>query len=469
MFWNKYPYTDFHELNLDMILSMMKELNHDWDEFKAVNEITNAGAWDITKQYQAWTVVSDNNAGYISLKPVPAGVAISNTEYWGLIADYDMLITDLSDRIATLEGKVATLESDNKTNKANITKLRSKLTSKCNRDVIIIGDSYSDGATDAAKIIAASGIFKTCEVVAAGGRGFTGKEGAQGGDTGSALEWYTLFDNWLALKSPDYVADIDDVYIFGGFNDTYGSISIIRNHMRTFFEHFRELLPNVQFHLGVYAWAGKELSISTPNETHEGYTWRKKIRDIVYPAYATCVEYGCEYLGGILMPLHNYTKSFDDTHYHPSDDASAEAANEMLAMMLGTDTIYNGDQADFCTYDFVYSNINWCAVTKFKDHMHIEGNGTAFRAQTNTAVNTLGDTKLTYAQSTGKSDYIAFDGTSNRFSMIPCMYNYNSTGYPGYLLMENNEELWLLAGGSIPANTQILITIGSADLPLLDC
>ena len=103
MFFNEYPYTNFHELNLDMILHLMKKLNAEWDEFTAVNKITNAGAWDITKQYQAWTVVSDNNIGYISLKPVPAGVAITNTEYWGVIADYDILITDLSNRISMLE------------------------------------------------------------------------------------------------------------------------------------------------------------------------------------------------------------------------------------------------------------------------------------------------------------------------------------------------------------------------------
>ena len=93
--FNKYPYTDFHEINLDWIIAQIKQLHHDYDEFKAVNTITNAGAWDITKQYQSWTIVSYGTAGYISLKPVPAGVAITNIEYWGLVADYDILITNL--------------------------------------------------------------------------------------------------------------------------------------------------------------------------------------------------------------------------------------------------------------------------------------------------------------------------------------------------------------------------------------
>ena len=53
MFYNEYPYTNFHELNLDMILRMIHEMHKEITEFEAVNKITNAGAWDITKQYQA--------------------------------------------------------------------------------------------------------------------------------------------------------------------------------------------------------------------------------------------------------------------------------------------------------------------------------------------------------------------------------------------------------------------------------
>lgn len=110
MSFNLYPYTDFHEINLDWIIRKIKELGQAFNDFEAVNKITNAGAWDITKQYQAWTVVSDNNIGYISLKPVPAGIDINNTEYWGVIADYNILITDLSSRIAKIEEAITTPE-----------------------------------------------------------------------------------------------------------------------------------------------------------------------------------------------------------------------------------------------------------------------------------------------------------------------------------------------------------------------
>jgi len=105
MFWNKYPYTDYHELNLDWVIGKIREIYTDFTEFKALNTITIDGEWDITKQYKAWTIVSYQNKGYISLKPVPAGITIDNADYWTMIADYEILINDLTLRVEALEDK----------------------------------------------------------------------------------------------------------------------------------------------------------------------------------------------------------------------------------------------------------------------------------------------------------------------------------------------------------------------------
>ena len=109
MFWNKYPYTDFHELNLDMILKMIKELHQEWSEFKILNTITFDGEWNITKQYPAWCIVNTagGTQGYISIKPVPAGVTINNTEYWQSIVDYTATIADLQARMIQCENDIA--------------------------------------------------------------------------------------------------------------------------------------------------------------------------------------------------------------------------------------------------------------------------------------------------------------------------------------------------------------------------
>ena len=87
-FINQFPYSDFHELNLDWIIRKCKELTDQMEEFKAVNEVSYKGLWDITKQYPAWSVVNNGNNAYMSLKPVPAGIDIQNTSYWTYISEF---------------------------------------------------------------------------------------------------------------------------------------------------------------------------------------------------------------------------------------------------------------------------------------------------------------------------------------------------------------------------------------------
>lgn len=91
-FGNKYPYTDFHELNLDWILSVINDLREAMKVFVEYNEIKYADPilWDITTQYQQNTIVQDPQGNtYLSKVPVPAGIALTNTDYWLKVADFD--------------------------------------------------------------------------------------------------------------------------------------------------------------------------------------------------------------------------------------------------------------------------------------------------------------------------------------------------------------------------------------------
>lgn len=102
-FTNIYPYSDIHELNLDWILKTVKGLEGEMNEFTAANKIKYGGAWDISKQYEAWTVVSASDGAYISKVPIPAGIAIDNEEYWvsmGLYTVDQVLNTESGNPIA---------------------------------------------------------------------------------------------------------------------------------------------------------------------------------------------------------------------------------------------------------------------------------------------------------------------------------------------------------------------------------
>ena len=140
-FIHKYPFQTLHELNLDWIISAMKELAVELNNFEAANTIHYAGAFDITKQYPAWSVVVDNNFGYISTKPVPAGIAVTNTEYWENIADFSALYADLGSRVTALENADIAIRSD-------ISKINDKLSMTWrDREILFLGDSYGRGRT----------------------------------------------------------------------------------------------------------------------------------------------------------------------------------------------------------------------------------------------------------------------------------------------------------------------------------
>ena len=98
-YFNNFPYTNFHELNLDWLLQQMKQLNTDFANFAAENVLHYADPldWDITKQYQSNTMVrnTQDNYIYLSLQPVPAGIDISNTDYWYRIGDLNAFAADL--------------------------------------------------------------------------------------------------------------------------------------------------------------------------------------------------------------------------------------------------------------------------------------------------------------------------------------------------------------------------------------
>lgn len=114
-----FPYVNMHEMNLQWLLEKMRELDKKLDDFIKINQIKYADPiqWDITSQYEANTVVVDPTTGiaYLSTEPVPAGVAITNTDYWTPIFDlqalFSMINSNLTEHIEQTGTTNATFES----------------------------------------------------------------------------------------------------------------------------------------------------------------------------------------------------------------------------------------------------------------------------------------------------------------------------------------------------------------------
>ena len=116
MLTEKWPYTNFHELNLDWILETLKKQDATIADFISLNSITYADPiqWDITRQYPKNCVVVDKNGdGYLSVQPVPVGVEIGNTDYWTKIGNFSKLWSTVKLAItAADEGLKTTASAD---------------------------------------------------------------------------------------------------------------------------------------------------------------------------------------------------------------------------------------------------------------------------------------------------------------------------------------------------------------------
>ena len=92
----------------EVLAKVTKKLNETIDEmnnFTTINQLTWGGTWSGANNYGKWVIVTDPVSlnGYVSLQFVPAGIMLDNTEYWGLVFEYDKLYGDFIRRMDSIE------------------------------------------------------------------------------------------------------------------------------------------------------------------------------------------------------------------------------------------------------------------------------------------------------------------------------------------------------------------------------
>ena len=286
IFHNNYPYTDFHELNLDWILKKMLELSVAFNEFEAINKITFSGTWNIANQYPAWTIVIDNNIGYISKQPVPAGVLINNSTYWERILDYTY--------------------------------------SNQKRRFILISDSY--GEVDNPWTIE----FKNrlllsdddCYISVAGGYGFKPPYNAY---------FETLLRN--IENSVTNKDSITDIIVVGGFNDRSTAYNDLMAAIQAFITYAKSVYQNARVWIGGAGWAFN-------------FEFCQELKNGAYlSAYKACSRYGAYYLNGIDYIMHDkdlfkeessmYSLFLTYQYVHPTDESSKMIADCVIDNING--------------------------------------------------------------------------------------------------------------------------------------
>lgn len=121
---DNYPYLiqgHMYQYDLHWIIDNIKNIWIEIDSSVELHTIKYADPiqWDITTQYQANTVVVDPKTGtaYISTKPVPSGILLTDTNYWTVVFNFQKVYTDIMKNISVhyVDGKTSTF--DLKTNK----------------------------------------------------------------------------------------------------------------------------------------------------------------------------------------------------------------------------------------------------------------------------------------------------------------------------------------------------------------
>lgn len=290
---NRYPGTNFHELNIDWLVNAMKALASEMHDFEMVNQIKYMGTWSITKQYPAWSIVIDGNTGYISKEPVPAGIAISNTEYWEVVANFTALIGDLGDRVEDLEEDMAEVKPLAFRNNDHWSQHK----------VIFVGDSYAAGQTATPGVYINGYPHYVNEVMVLGAYYNLGVTNA--GWSNQRVDNLRFGKQLFDFKNSHTASEceaITDIVIAGGINDC---ITVYDWNWDTTddycprwtYNYIKQYFPNARVYLGFIN--------RIPQLFTTGYTFNK-LRDVIQKYKNLATKYGWKYIVNSEYMCHTY-------------------------------------------------------------------------------------------------------------------------------------------------------------------
>lgn len=100
----RYPYLDLSDRNLDSLTEAIREMQDEVKNFVSLNAVKYANPiqWSINRQYEKNTIVIDPLTGtaFISVQPVPRGVALTRTQYWTPVFDLSRFVTKAASNFA---------------------------------------------------------------------------------------------------------------------------------------------------------------------------------------------------------------------------------------------------------------------------------------------------------------------------------------------------------------------------------
>lgn len=257
-----------------------------------VPKIATPVEWQNNTSYEALTIVTYNNNSYTSRKPVPAGVRPTNSEYWAVTGNYNAQVEQY---------------------RQEVEELAEQISGGGTRKIIFIGDSY---ALDTHGNWTAKAIEflpqHTCYAKQRSGAGFL---------NGVFLELITEWYN----ENTALAADITDIVVVGGANDSISSLNGLPDAMRRFVNYCSPKFPKARLRVGFIGWVNPMSSVyanRTPSYQRQAYSH-----------YANKYVHGMDYLGGVTMVIHDMSL-MDVDGIHPTLDGGEAIANAVIRSMF---------------------------------------------------------------------------------------------------------------------------------------
>lgn len=317
-YFEQFPYTNFHELNLDWLLSQMKALGSAFNAFVETNVLKYSDPidWSINTQYEANTIVRNGEDVYLSKQAVPAGVAITNEDYWFKVGDlstYQLqldiirhqiasddegtnvnasqsyatgaafwlnsylsratrtiaagapfvlgdnyervtVIDLLNDLNADLSADISTINGNINTINGNITAINNRINKiGFRKRVIAIGDSIAKGSNPDGNVTGWPVLMRQKLGLTEGSTFITSARGGAGFVNNSQGATFLDLLQAVTLTDPETVTDI---YVIGGVNDANmnASYNNVKSAVETFCAYASTAFPNAVVHIGCIAY-----------------------------------------------------------------------------------------------------------------------------------------------------------------------------------------------------------------------
>ena len=261
------------------------------------------GTYSATTIYDALDVVDDGmGTSYIARKTVPAGTALTDTEYWFVYGASSGAIINLQNRMGQAENAITGLNN-------NVTLLDGRVDDLESNKYIFIGDSYQWGYHNGAQVrsfldwLALENPDMQYYHAEMGGAGFT--------VTGK--EFLTILQS-LENSIPDKKA-VKSIVVCAGYNDQGASASSITNAIEAFVTYAKGIYPLATVYIGFIG-----CSKASGNSKYGLWT--------AIGAYRGCASVGAVYIDNTENILHDYKNMFDNTdNSHPTESGYHQIAN----------------------------------------------------------------------------------------------------------------------------------------------